>query len=125
MENCNLHLSNLSKAQVHLVVSEVLDMDQSHIVDLSNIVFNKTLGFPISIVQYLRLLKSKSQLYSKKGSWECNLSGIVENTSKPKLSIIMEWVHLLESVLRDGLMMASCIGFKFSLELLTSILVAE
>ena len=74
----NLHLENLKKESVHVMLADALSLQEREIVSLNNLVFSLTKGNPTFITELLRIFQDKGFLRfdGDSNQWTCDLQQI-------------------------------------------------
>ncbi|GKY99764.1 hypothetical protein MPSEU_000930300 [Mayamaea pseudoterrestris] len=112
-------LNNLSVNDVNAMLSTVLELRPEETQSLATILYAKTLGNPLFIVQFLDLLQRQELLtYSLdtyKWTWddETKLQESLVHVADNVASLVLEQIERLDGTTRSLLQIASYLGFSF------------
>lgn len=114
-------LQSFSMADVDQILIHALDASKEDIETLSNIVFTKTRGNPLSVLTLLKTASQKKMIkYSYQDKrWIWNLTEIIEiAVSEDVLELITSDIKKLPESVRNVLMLASVVGEVFDLHII-------
>lgn len=116
MRSSIICLKEISKNAVNDLLVETFNLEQNHIIELSNIIFEKTLGNPFYIKELLKslYLKDLISFSADKKNWEFNIEEIKkENISSNVILFLIDIMSKLSTDCQRLLEVASCIGTTF------------
>jgi len=118
-----IRLTNLSQADVNLLIQDTLGCEADACEPLTKIVYQKTQGNPFFVGQMLRTLFDKEMLSFDAGEWQYDTTAIAQMAISENVA---EWLsaHLktLSEPLQKLLQYAACVGEKFSINILSYLL---
>ncbi|MBE9039574.1 serine/threonine-protein kinase PknK, partial [Oscillatoriales cyanobacterium LEGE 11467] len=118
----SISLKNLKENTIKTLISETLKLPTKKVRFLASVVFDKTQGNPFFVNQFLEALYQNNILFFdlQSGQWNWNLEEIEKaNISENVVELNIKKLKKLSSETQNILMLASCIGNKFDLKMLS------
>lgn len=117
------NLQPLQTEHVNAFIAGALGCPREQTEPLARIVFRKTRGNPLFIVQMLKILyEEKKLVYESTSGWKWNAEEIERlPVADSIVDLLVSKIHKLSQNTQTALMLASCIGNRFDLETLTAI----
>jgi histidine kinase len=119
-----ISLSPLGVDSAQQLLADTVDRPVEEVADLAQLVFKKTQGNPFFLAQFIRSLNARGLLTfdPERGRWQWDLEQIQgESITDNVADLMAERLASLPGAAREALKHASCIGNKFSLEVLSAI----
>jgi predicted ATPase/signal transduction histidine kinase len=117
-----INLKPLNQIQVKLIIDDTLNSSSSDSYELSKLVYRKTDGNPFFVNEFLKNLNYKKFItydYSN-GSWDWDLNSInSESITDNVVDLMVNKIKRLPKKIQETIKIASCIGSRFSLYLLS------
>ena len=124
-----VELGPLYPTAVNEIVSKLTGLPMAQTQALSTSVFNKTGGNPFYAVQYMEMLAREYLLTfdfdAKKWEWDDDAVASRTTMSENFQEIITDKIVVLSNDVQDVLMVASCLGYQFDIDILESIIVSQ
>jgi len=121
----NISVSSISKEDVNTLIADTVNMPQYLSKSLSDIVYQKTSGNALLVIQFLQSLWDEDLLYFSLQSktWMCDLSEIDEKEITDNVGVLLSG-KILQLPLRCqyGMKLLACIGSRCDASTLTSIM---
>ncbi|ADO67837.1 trifunctional serine/threonine-protein kinase/ATP-binding protein/sensor histidine kinase [Stigmatella aurantiaca] len=117
-------LSPLGVDSAQQLIADTVDRPVEEVADLAQLVFKKTQGNPFFLGQFVRSLNARGLLTfdPERGRWQWDLEQIQgESITDNVADLMAERIASLPEATREALKHASCIGNKFSLDVLAAI----
>ena len=117
-----LQLERLKENHVNQVLSETLSCDPEQSKPLARLCFEKTLGNPFFLNQFIHSLYQEGlvQFSPEKGTWQWNAEKIRQaDMTDNVVNLMISRIHGLPENVAHLLSLAACIGNRFDLELLS------
>jgi predicted ATPase/GAF domain-containing protein/ABC-type transporter Mla MlaB component len=124
LRSTDIHLGPLDEAMVSELVADTLTMRAADALPLSRVVFEKTQGNPFFVHQFLDELHKQGLLSADAaaGGWRWDIDAIQRAEVTDNVADLMIGrLKRLAPATQRALMLASCIGFKFTLRALATI----
>ena len=117
-----IKLENLTENDVLHYCCDVLQTEKEKANDLAHLIHTKTLGNPFFIAQFFKTLFSEKLICHRNSGWYWDIEEISQrNIPNDVVKLMTAKIDLLTPDKRKLLMMASCIGNRFNLDLVCSI----
>lgn len=126
-DNCrieNLHLDNLDINAVMEMVFNIFSCTEEEAYGLAKIVYEKTLGNPFYIIEFLKYCNEEKLLYYNtcEKRWIWKESDIINSKiSDNVVEFLIEKMKILPEVTKELISMAACIGNRFDIKILSGI----
>lgn len=120
----HIELGNLTLENIYDLMSDTLKWKVSKIKDLAELVYNKTLGNPFFVKEFLVNLYQKKLIYFnyKKHCWQWKIKKIInQNMTDNVVELMVNEVNLLPRSIQCNLKYSACLGASFTLSNLSLI----
>lgn len=117
-------IKNLNLNSTQKLIRDTFYFKMDEIIELSKVIYGKTMGNPFFIKQFLEMIYDENYLYfnKNKNSWEYDLVHIKNLNSPDNLvQLVIEKMNKLSKEEIKILKLASCIGYNFESEILSLI----
>ncbi len=119
-----LKMSELSEYAANELIADILHRKHSEAVHLTHLLYSKTGGNPLFLLQTLKMLVEKQVVFFNVNSrsWDWDTSAIERLKITDNVVVLMvDKIRQLDSSAQYLLQLAACIGFKFSISNLSII----
>ena len=119
-----IELEPLDIRAIQQLIADTLAVSIDHVLDLSELLYDKTHGNPFFTIQLLKNLHERKTIHfnTEKGSWDWNTNEVKEiGYSSNVIDILISSQERLDPSSQTVLQLASCIGATFDLQTLSVI----
>lgn len=122
----NIQVPNLDLRAVHHMVSAAFESSSQKTLELSNLILKKTLGNPFYVKQFMLTLKQNGLAVLQRNSWSFDVKLIQREVgvSKSLAQMLSRNIERLPATAQAILQVASVLGYRFSLSVLTQVMVS-
>ncbi|MCB1143029.1 MAG: AAA family ATPase [Leptospiraceae bacterium] len=118
-----IYLNPLNFKQVSQFLFNIFNITNDEIVDLANIVYEKTQGNPFFLNQWVKNLYDEKLISLTENGWEFQMEKIKQiQVSENVIELMAEKISRLSDEYQTVLKISSCIGNRFNVELLSLLL---
>jgi predicted ATPase/signal transduction histidine kinase/CheY-like chemotaxis protein len=120
----HLSISPLNLNQVNEFIADTLKTDRIRAQRLAELVWQKTLGNPFFIKEFIKSLYQENLLIfdANDGTWNWHLEQIItKNITDNVVELTIDKIQALSDTAQKKLQIAACIGNKFDLQILATI----
>ncbi|KOA19277.1 sensor histidine kinase TmoS [Clostridium homopropionicum DSM 5847] len=119
-----LYLDNLNIFDITEMIFNIFNFNEEDTYGLANIVYEKTIGNPFYIIEFLKYCNKEKLLYyneyEKRWSWnESDIRNI--KSSDNVVNLLIEKIKTLPEATKELIFMAACIGNRFDIKILSAI----
>jgi predicted ATPase len=112
-----LHLEPLNLENLNELVSDSLELPKSSTIQISEIIFSKTLGNPYFSKEMLNSLYEENLIFLKNGIWSWKIEELKKkDLSSNVIDFMIKKLQKEPETIQKILQCASCIGNQFSIE---------
>ncbi|MCB1191379.1 MAG: AAA family ATPase [Leptospiraceae bacterium] len=119
-----IHLLPLAFEDVNKLIADILQKDQDHVYELTDVILSKTRGNPFFVIEFLKSMYNDKIIYynSIENSWSWDIArsdslGITDNV----IDLMIKKIRNLSDSAGNLIRLASCISNRFDLNTLSII----